>query len=167
MKGMNNFGHKQVLVVDDEASIRGVLRRALTEEGYTVTLAADGDEALEAVARQEFEVILLDIGMPRLSGLQVLALLKAERSEAYVVMTTAFADADTIVKAMKVGAFDYITKPFTINKVQETVKEAREKRCIALMAKTRESDFREIVSSQAREMRLMRTNTIKELAGTI
>jgi len=113
----------RVLVVDDEPSVRESLRLILKERAV-VTLAESGDAALAAVEQQIFDVILLDILMPGLDGLDVLERIRARTPVPQVIMLTATKTVKTAVRAMKAGAFDYVTKPFDIDELLLLVERA-------------------------------------------
>jgi diguanylate cyclase (GGDEF)-like protein/PAS domain S-box-containing protein len=106
-------GKASLLVVDDNEMNRDALSRRLRQRGFEVTIAADGAEALELIDRSAFDLVLLDVEMPGLSGLEVLATLRLTRSatELPVIMVTARAEGTDIVEAFRVGANDYVTKP--------------------------------------------------------
>jgi len=118
----------RVLVVDDEEPVRNLLQRVLKEAGYDVVTAVNGQEALDKVSQLNAGVVLLDIKMPGMSGMEVLRQLTANRPETCVVMATAAGDAQTAVEAMKAGAYDYITKPFNRDDVVLKIQKAIEKR---------------------------------------
>lgn len=101
----------RVLVVDDDTSVREFMTHALTEAGHAVTSAEDGESALEAMKEQVFDLVVTDVKMPGLSGLQVLEQVKRQSPETEVIVVTAFATLDTAVKALRSGAYDLITKP--------------------------------------------------------
>lgn len=101
-----------ILIVDDEESVRTLLERILIEAGYSVVTAANGQEALDKVSLGHFSIVLSDINMPGMSGMEVLRKLNVDYPDICVIMTTAVTDAQTAVEAMKLGAYDYITKPF-------------------------------------------------------
>lgn len=101
----------RVLVVDDEARIRSFLREALELAGHIVREAADGAEALEATRRQSFDVVLTDLKMPGMSGMDLLRHLQLEVPELQTVVLTAHGTVGTAVEALKLGAFDYLQKP--------------------------------------------------------
>ena len=107
----------RVLVVDDEANARHALRTILDEEGYAVDEAADGQEALELLRERGADVVLADIRMPRLDGIELVRRARAEGSPALFVMMTAFATIDTAVEAMKAGAENFLVKPLEPNSV--------------------------------------------------
>lgn len=105
----------RVLVVDDEAGLRRSLERVLSSRGFLVDVAEDGEQAIAAVREREPEVVLMDIMMPRMSGLEALTHIKKIAPHLEVVMMTAHADVDTAVAAVKSGAYDFLTKPFASN----------------------------------------------------
>ena len=118
----------RVLVVDDEETVRNLLQRVLKEAGYDVVAAASGQEALDKMGKLKFEAVLLDIKMPRMSGIEVLQQMRTGWPETCVVMATSVADIETAVKAMTGGAYDYITKPFNRDDLLMKLQRAIEKR---------------------------------------
>jgi two-component system response regulator PilR (NtrC family) len=119
---------QRILVVDDEEIMRDVLSTLLQSESYRVALAQNGSEAQEKVRDQEYDVVLLDLMMPDIDGLQVLeSFQKLERSPATIILT-AFGTIERAVKATKLGAFDFITKPFKNDEILLAVKNALEHR---------------------------------------
>ena len=103
-----------ILVVDDNASDRDVLARRLIREGHQVTTAASGSSALELVAKQDFDLVLLDLIMPQMSGFEVLRRLKAAEHSSHVpvIVISALDELDSVVRCIEAGAEDYLTKPF-------------------------------------------------------
>lgn len=119
-----------VLVVDDDEAIRRMLTAVLTKEGAAVAVAEDGVEATEAFRRRHADVVLMDIRMPRMNGLDAMkAILEVDRGAAVILMT-AFAEVGTAVKAVKDGAFDYVIKPFDIEEIRLLVRRALEIRAM-------------------------------------
>ena len=102
----------RILVVDDELIVRDSLKEILGEEGYTVEMAESGPDALEALTRQSYQMMLLDIKMPGMDGVEVLQKAKEMHPDLSVVMMTAYATVETAVEAMKIGALEYLIKPF-------------------------------------------------------
>ncbi|GAG10613.1 unnamed protein product, partial [marine sediment metagenome] len=102
----------RILVVDDELVVRDSLKEWLEDEGFQVDMAESGTEALEKLTKEAFHLMLLDIKMPGMDGVEVLRRSKEIRSELPVVMMTAYATVETAVEAMKMGAMDYLMKPF-------------------------------------------------------
>jgi two-component system NtrC family response regulator len=113
-----------VLVIDDDDSLRRVIEFTLDEAGYRVLTAADGEEGLRLFARAAPPVVLTDIQMPGLSGYEVLRRIKADSPETLVIVITAFGTVEKAVEAMKLGAYDYLTKPFSRDELRLTVGKA-------------------------------------------
>jgi DNA-binding NtrC family response regulator len=118
--------NRRILVADDEEIMRDVLSDLLSSESYKVDLAENGFQALEMIREREYEVILLDLMMPELDGLQVLERLKTMENSPMAVVLTAFGSIEKAVKATKLGAFDFITKPFKNDELLLSVKNAME-----------------------------------------
>ena len=121
-------GTTTVLVVDDELIVRESLGGWFREDGYEVSTAASGAEALRAVAERPFDVALLDIKMPGMDGLELQRRLRDAAPETAVIVMTAFASVDTAVAALKAGAYDYIVKPFDPDELSQLVRRATEHR---------------------------------------
>ena len=117
----------KILVVDDELSMREFLSILLEREGYEVTVAASADMALRTLESSLFDLVLSDVSMPGLSGIELLGRIKEKSPETAVLMLTAFSTADQAVEAMKLGAYDYIGKPFKNEEIKQLVKNALEK----------------------------------------
>ena len=160
----------KILVADDEEAVRNLLQRILGEAGYEVTTAANGQDALYKVSLGEAEVVLLDIKMPGMSGMEVLRKLTADSPDFCVIMVTAVADMQTAIEAMKTGAYDYITKPFDRDDVKQKVAKAvgiwkrrlQEKhryfemqKSITQKTQQMQEQFIELVASLAREHKLL------------
>jgi len=120
----------QILVVEDEVSMRQFLQILLKRDGHDVTLASSGEEALQLVSHQEFDLVLTDLRMGAVGGLDVLQKTKDLAPETQVVVMTAYASTETAIQAMKEGAYDYVTKPFQVDALKETVRKALEKRAL-------------------------------------
>lgn len=101
-----------ILVVDDEAMIRNLLEKILTKEGYKIILAKDGQEALDIINTKKVDIVISDMKMPRMNGLDLLKTLKRDRPEIGVVIMTGYGDTYTVKDALLLGADEYITKPF-------------------------------------------------------
>ncbi|MEK6814244.1 MAG: sigma-54 dependent transcriptional regulator [Nitrospirota bacterium] len=135
----------RLLVVDDEESQRTLMEITLRKEGYQVDVAEDGVQALDLIRTIPYDVVLTDIKMPRADGIEVLKAVKEVSPETVVMMITAYASHDTAVEAMKLGAKDYIPKPFKIVEIKTKIRSALEER--ALRAENRV--LREEVSQRA------------------
>lgn len=113
---------KRVLIVDDEESIRNILGRKLETEGYECVVISDGKEALETASTQHFDLVITDVKMPGLSGIDVLTQIIADHPDTAVIMITAVANTQTAVEAMKLGAHDYVIKPFDLDDLSMRIK---------------------------------------------
>ncbi len=115
---------KRILIVDDEESIRKSLSGALTDEGYIVLTAEDGEKALELVETERPHLLLLDIWMPQMDGMEVLTKVREEFPDVSVIMISGHGNIETAVKATKLGAYDFIEKPLSLEKVIITIDHA-------------------------------------------
>ncbi|MHC1758731.1 MAG: response regulator [Negativicutes bacterium] len=113
---------ENILIVDDEKNIQFVITKCLEDAGYGVVTASDGESALTKIGKESFSIVILDIKMPGMDGLQVLQRIKALVPEQRVIMITAHGTIDTAVEAMKLGAMDYLQKPFTPEDLRAAVK---------------------------------------------
>ena len=117
-----------ILVVDDEEAFRYMLSSLITRAGYRVDTASDGVAAINAIQNRSFDAVLCDVKMPKVDGVEVLKFVKANFPSVEVIMLTGYADVETAVECMKVGAYDYITKPTTAEELLATVERALERR---------------------------------------
>ncbi|MDQ3373634.1 MAG: sigma-54 dependent transcriptional regulator [Acidobacteriota bacterium] len=115
---------KTILLADDDDNLRRVLEFQLSEAGYKISAAADGAEAFEIFTNNDFDCIITDLRMPKLSGLELLEKIKIGNAEIPVIVITAFGEVETAVTAMKAGAFDYINKPFNRDEILLTLERA-------------------------------------------
>lgn len=121
--------HKsKILVIEDEKNMREILKILLEGEGYEVSTATDGVEGLGWIKREIFDLIITDIKMPGLDGFQVLKKAQELSPETLVIMITAFGTTESAIESMKLGAYDYLHKPFKIDEIRLVVKNALEKR---------------------------------------
>ena len=111
-----------ILVADDEAGIRWILRDILENEHYTVEEAEDGEDALAKIRRQHYDLVLLDIKMPKLDGMEVLEIVALEMPKLVVVMISAHSMAETAIEAIRHGAFAFIEKPPDLDHLLRTVR---------------------------------------------
>jgi len=114
----------KILIVDDEAGIRSSLKGILEDEGFTVKATETGEQGLNLLKGENFDLILLDIWLPHLSGIEILKQIKTNEENTQVVMITGHGTVETAVKATKLGAYDFLEKPLSLEKVVLTVKNA-------------------------------------------
>lgn len=170
----------KILVVDDEETVRLLFQRVLQAAGYDVITAANGKEAISVIADGGIDIVLLDIKMPVLSGIDVLGKINTEWPDLCVIMVTAVADVQVAVEAMKLGASDYITKPFdqdeALRKIRQAIERWQEqlqnkqhylqlKQNIVEQTKWMQEQFTELVNSLAREHQLLQKLAEKQGTG--
>ena len=113
-----------ILIVDDEAGVRSSLSGVLRDEGYTVDTVDSGEACLEQVTRASYDLLMLDIWLPGMDGLDTLARLRERHVEAQVIMISGHGSIENAVRATKLGAFDFIEKPLTLEKTVLAVRNA-------------------------------------------
>ncbi len=122
---------KQVLIVDDELNLRKILSAQLTRDGYDVLVAEDGEQGLEMLRENHIDLVITDLRMPKVDGMELLRRALTQDPNLPVVMITAHGTVDTAVEALKLGAFDYLTKPFDKDEVRQVVGKALRTRQLA------------------------------------
>lgn len=143
---MKSKTKKKILIADDDDNLRRVLEFQLNEAGFEIQTAKDGAAALEIFQNDDFDCVITDLRMPKLSGLEFLEKIKAADSEIPVIVITAFGEVETAVTAMKAGAFDYINKPFNRDEILLTIERAVN----FSETKTENRQLRELVDKQFR-----------------
>jgi DNA-binding response OmpR family regulator len=122
----------RILIVDDEESVRASLRKALAQEGLVIEEARSGEEALQILARLSFDLVLTDIRMSEMSGLDLLAEIREHWPDIVVILLTGYASLESAIQALRQGAHDYLLKPASIHEVRASVREGLTKRQEAL-----------------------------------
>ena len=140
----------RVLIIDDEPSVVNFLSILLQREGYEVITAGSGPEALKKFRENPADVVLVDLKMPEMDGLQVLSKIKSMDNETPVIIMTAYASIESAIEAMRKGAFDYVMKPFKVDEIALVVKRALQERKlilenIELTRKAKQYEFQEMV----------------------
>lgn len=140
---------KPILLVEDETIVRESLKDWLTDEGYEVVTAEDGEKALEIIGKQEFGIVVLDLKLPGKDGIQVLKEARGQIPTLKAVIITAYPSVETAVEATKAGAIDYLVKPFAPESLEQLIKEALEAKPIvapetAIETKEEELSKREV-----------------------
>src|SRR4030066_2369257 len=116
----------KILGVDDEAPIREMIKKGLSQMGgYSVEVAQNGAETIEKIEKDVFDLVLTDLKMPEMDGLELLKNIKGTRPEVMVILMTAYGSIETAVEAMKMGANDYITKPIDLNELSIHITKAQ------------------------------------------
>lgn len=118
----------RVIVVDDEPGMREFLEIMLQKDGYLVQTSGDGRNAIDIIEKENFDLAIIDVQMPSMNGLDLLRRMSDTSPETTVVMVTAFASHESAIEAMKLGAYDYITKPFKIDEIKLVIRKALEKK---------------------------------------
>ncbi len=147
---MNSQEH--ILVVDDEQAIRDVLREGLTDSGFICEDAPDGLAALEKLKSNGFSLVVSDIDMPGMDGVSLLREIKATRPDTEIILLTGVVDVETAIRSIRMGATDYITKPFTLSEVRITVERALEKRRLILENREYRRTLEERVAERTAEL---------------
>jgi two-component system response regulator PilR (NtrC family) len=143
----------RILVVDDEESIREFLEIMLKKEGYEVSTAEDGQKAKEVLQKKSFDMVISDLQMPHVTGIELLKHVKDSYPETVFMLITAFGTTETAVEAMKMGAYDYVTKPFKIDEVRMNIANALKSQNLEVEVRTlkkelvREYSFQNMVGN--------------------
>jgi DNA-binding response OmpR family regulator len=128
----------RVLLVDDEEDFLQSLSQRLETRGLKVEAATRGEDAVDMVDQQDFDAIVLDLAMPGMDGLETLKRIREKHPEAEIIMLTGQASIKSSVEAMKLGAEDYLEKPFDINELMEKIGEAKDKHVLVLKQKSKQ-----------------------------
>jgi len=154
----------RILIADDELSIRDIVSRRLTEDGYKCTVACDGRDALKKMNGSEFDLALLDIKMPGKLGTDVLREIQVKFPDTAAIMISAIADVEMAIKSMKMGAYDYIVKPINLNVLMVCVDRALDKRRLVLENRSYQLHLEKKVNRQTEKIRNSFLNSITSLA---
>jgi putative two-component system response regulator len=155
------------LVVDDEPRLRHVLRRLMESDGFRCLEAGSGVEALAALREHEVTVVLSDLRMPQMDGIELLRQVRARYPDTAVVMITAVADVDIAVSCLAIGAMDYLMKPFNLDEVRARVHQALEKRRLVLENRDYQERLEERVRAQARRLEELFLATMQSFAEAL
>ncbi len=125
----------KILVIDDQKSIRNTLKDILEYESHEVSLAENGEEGIELFDKNKFDLVLCDIKMPNMDGMEVLDIIVGKNSDVPVIMISGHGNIDTAVEAIKKGAYDFIEKPLDLNRLLVTIKNAQERKDLVVETK--------------------------------
>ncbi|MBI4199465.1 MAG: response regulator [Chloroflexi bacterium] len=154
----------KALIMDDDPATRELLLSILDEALFYCYAAADGAQALELALKERFDLVLLDIHLPEMSGMEVLQRMRVMQPDACFVMVTAVEEVSTAVEAMKLGAYDYVVKPFEPRELVPKVEQALLRRDEAVRKRQREKELEAKVEAQRQEMRGYISETVQALA---
>ncbi len=155
---------ESILIVEDDETVRRLMREELSGEGYRCLEAGDAEQALTRLRDNSVELVILDIRMPGKSGIELLPEIRASNPDTAVVMATAISDSHTAIQCMRGGAWDYITKPFTLNEITTTVERSLEKRRLNLAHRRYQLELERTVTQQTKRIRESFLNSITALA---
>jgi DNA-binding response OmpR family regulator len=153
-----------ILIVDDEESIRDILCRKLQSQGYDCVAAVDGKDALWKAFMQDFDLVFMDIKMPGMSGMEVLPKMITDHPDTCVIMVTAVSDIQTAVEAMKLGAYDYLPKPFNLDDLIMRTERALERRSLVLENKQYQLRLEQRVKQQAGQIQQYHSEATEALS---
>jgi len=153
--------NKQILIVDDEESIRFLLRDILSNKGYKCDLASGGNECIEKCKTTEYDLILLDIYMPDLNGLETMQKLKANNIDSSIVVISASRDIDNVKSALKQGTYDFLFKPFVIKEIETTAKRGIERTKLIRENKFYQQQLEKKVVEQTSELMDLYADTLE------
>ena len=156
-----------ILVVDDDPTIRDLLLEGLSESGYLVTTANDGADGLARLRHNGFELVVSDIDMPRIDGVQLLQEARKLRPDIEIIMLTGVVDVETAIQSMRLGACDYLTKPFNLTEVRITVERALEKRRLILENREYQRHLEEKVRERTEALSRSYQTTLEALATAL
>jgi len=153
----------RILIVDDEPDIALILKLYLEEAGYSISRAKDGETCLKLLAKQSYSLVLLDINLPRMSGIEVLEKIMEIDNDIAVLMMTGNGSESTAVKCMKIGAQDYFSKPFSLEDVLHRVEQALSFKAMAAAKKRLEQEKKDFVYMLSHDLK----NPITAVIGSI
>jgi two-component system response regulator AtoC len=142
------MAQKTILVADDDAAIRSLLRQVLQEDGYLVHEAATGVEVVEKVKQESPDLVIMDVRMPELDGIEALSRVKATNPKTAVLIMTAFGSSNAAIRAMELGAFDYVTKPFELDKIDHQVSKVFEYQELAAEVEVLRGEISSLVQTE-------------------
>ncbi len=156
-----------ILVVDDDPAVRDVLSEGLSSSGYRCDTAQDGAEALRKVQDDSFQLVVSDIDMPEMDGMQLLQEIKKVRPDTEIIMVTGVLDVETAIQSMRLGASDYLTKPFILAEVRITVERALEKQRLIRENREYQRNLEARVQERTAELSRSYQTTLEALATAL
>ena len=123
-EAMHEPAYKNILVIDDKVTVNNNIRKILTKKGYHVDQAVTKQEALEKIDKRQYKLVLLDLKIPEVKGLELLHYIREKQPDTMVVIITGYASIETAVETARLGAVDYLAKPFTPDEIRGVTKKA-------------------------------------------
>ncbi len=152
----------RILVVDDDKDVCEYLKQFLTEEGFRVKALTDSTRVVDELKKDRYHLVLLDLKMPKLSGVEVMQQIRKMDSDIIVIVLTAYPSVESAVETMKRDAFDYLQKPFKVEELREVIiKAVREKGLLTNLEERLNAE----IGQRIRELRQAQKLTLKQLAG--
>ena len=167
MAAESNDSGQFCLIVDDEPRLRQVLVHLMRNDGFTCLEAGNGEEALVHLEQHTITLVMSDLRMPRMDGLELLRQIRGRWPDVAVVMITAVADVEVAVSCLAIGAMDYLTKPFHLEEVRARVAQALEKRRLVVENRGYQESLQEKVAAQARRLEELFLASIQSLAEAL
>ena len=167
MSSIVNTTAPYCLIVDDEPRLRQVLMHLMRNDGFTCLEAGNGEEALALLEHQPMTLVMSDLRMPKMDGLELLRQIRGRWPDTAVVMITAVADVEVAVSCLAIGAMDYLTKPFHLEEVRARVAQALEKRRLVIDNRGYQESLQEKVAVQARRLEELFLASIQSLAEAL
>jgi len=152
----------KILVIDDDNWIRDVLRDFLSGKGFEVEVVNNGSTALDTFKRKGFDIVLVDLKMPGISGIEVLKSLKQLDNDVIVIIMTGYASLETAMQAIKEGAYDYLTKPFQLEELEVAVQNACEKVVLRRQQRMFVDELRAIHRKKEQDSERSKLSLVKE-----
>jgi putative two-component system response regulator len=162
-----SHGTQYCLIVDDEPRLRQVLMHLMRNDGFTCLEAGNGEEALVLLEQHTVTLVMSDLRMPRMDGLELLRRIRGRWPDTAVVMITAVADVEVAVSCLAIGAMDYLTKPFHLEEVRARVAQALEKRRLVVENRGYQESLQEKVAVQARRLEELFLASVQSLAEAL
>ena len=156
-----------ILLIDDEKMIRRTLRKSLEKENYICQEAESADDAIAKLEQNSFDLAILDVKMPNKTGLEFLPEIRKSYPDTGVIMATAVTDINTVVQCMKLGAIDYLSKPFTPNELYVSVENALQKRNLELDIKTQVANLEASIEEQKKRLRNLYLDAMESLVTAL
>ncbi|MEP6620038.1 MAG: HD domain-containing phosphohydrolase [bacterium] len=167
MAAESNESQQYCLIVDDEPRLRQVLVHLMRNDGFTCLEAGNGEEALAHLEQHTVKLVMSDLRMPKMDGLELLRQIRGRWPDIAVVMITAVADVEVAVSCLAIGAMDYLTKPFHLEEVRARVAQALEKRRLVVENRGYQESLQEKVAAQARRLEELFLASIQSLAEAL